>query len=1147
MRIVRNQFYLFFIIISIISVVSCKEVLEDDTRSVDTPYGFDIQGVDKMVVGETTQLTLDTGSRSATSTISVVWKSANTNVATVDNTGVVTALNPGKAIISVSDVNVPDNHDVFVIEVAPRNFVTSLQIEGPHTLGRGQKGQLTAKTLPPEMSNQSLIWTSENEEIAKVDTSGLVTAGTTLGETRIIVEAPTAPEGKKPARAFWPIRVVGFSVVSENNQNWLTLGSSITLQAALENTVTSIQLGALSWSSSNADIVTVSEEGVATAVSHGVATITAEDKLLGLAASYTLYVVELAIVGETHIIETEHTLPLDVKVVPAGSTLAPEVSWKSDNPSLVTLANGVVTAGTEGGFATITAEDKISGLSASYNLEVTTIHAESLELSGESEILVGADTPLAFQVYPAGAVQTEIVWSTSNENIAQVDSNGVVSGVSPGSVEILAKIGGLDIAATHPVKVLPVEGESITITGGTQLTMGDNILLEARVSPENATYQEVIWKSSNDAVATVDNQGLVHGVSLGTVEIIAALKHNPQVESRVAVTVAPVLVSSISISGKQEIHKADSVQLTATVFPENSTDQQVVWKTSNDMVAKVSQSGMVQGNIVGMATITAEAVDGSGVAAEYEVTVYDFVLGKELPRIMVVGDTVQILPATLPERLAVDTNVTWLNKSPRVLSVDQSGLVTAKARGVGTVGALDTVSNDQEWTSTTIVELVIDGASASFMERGDTKILYAQLLPAGVVDENISWASSNESVVFAFDDGEVTAKGGFGSARVVAIDRTTGAQAVHTIVVRDLQVSGADRIKVGETASSRIMANPAKVEGIDLSVRWSSSNPEVASVDPVSGEVTGVSYDVGNPVTITAEDNLGLVASYTIEVAPNPVVVEWTVNSGDSIGLPLRNETNMLLVDWNGDGEYVEANTFQDTYLYTSGGKKIVTISANDDIVDLSDWSFGSFTRSRDKFTDVLQWGDAYMNSPRAAFSNANKLVKFSAEDSPRLEGSLEGMFAETALFTGEGIGHWDMSNVTSMKNMFYWTKSFLGEEIGSWDVSSVTDMSFMFRAAEKFVGTELGNWDTSSLENMTWTFAEARVFNGDVGSWDISNVTNMVSSFARSSQFRQDLSSWVVDKDLEMNGAFTGTKMGEWGYIDYHPVNCHKCYAGHW
>ncbi len=1147
MRILRNQFYLFFVIISIISVVACKEVLEEDSRSTDTPYGFDIQGVDRMVVGETAQLVLETGSRSAASTLNIEWKSANPKVATVDNKGVVTALSAGKAIISVEDVNFPDNHDVFVIEVEARNFITSLQIEGPHTFAKGQKGQLVAKTLPPEMSNQSLSWKVENDEIAKVDTSGLVIAGNTLGETRIIVEAPTAPDGQKPARAYYPVRVVDFLVASENNQNWLTIGNSIALKASLESTLESIQLGTLTWSSNNPEVVTVSEDGIVTAVSAGAATITAEDTFLGLSATYAVYVVELSITAETHIIETEHTLTLHAGVTPEGSSLTPDVSWVSSDPSLATVVGGVVTAGTEGGFATITAEDKVSGLSSSYDIEVTTIHAESLEITGASEVFVGGETTFDFQIYPAGAVQTEIVWSSLNEQVATVSDKGVVTGVSPGSVKIMAKIGGLDISTTHLVEVLPVVGEGIVITGESQVSIADDLLLEATVFPENATYKDIIWSSSDEKVATVDSSGLVSGEALGTVDIIATLKDNPEVESRISITVAPVLVSSITISGKQEIHKSDSVQLSAKVMPENSTDSGVIWKSSNDLVAKVSKSGEVQGNVVGMATITAESVDGSGVAAEYEVTVYDFVLGKELPRIMVEGDTVQLLPSTIPEQLSVDVDVTWMNKSPRVLSVDQSGLVTAKARGTGTVGALDKITNDQEWTSTTVVGLVIDGSSVSLLERGATKVLTARMLPEGVVDDDISWASSNESIVTVFDNGEVFSKGGFGSAQVVAIDRTTGAQAVHTIVVRDLQVSGADRIKVGETASSRIMANPAKIEGIDLSVRWSSSNPEVASVDPVSGEVTGVSYDVGNPVTITAEDNLGLVASYTIEVAPVPVIMEWNVRSGDTVGLPIRAVGVTLFVDWEDDGSYEEVRTFTDSHEYTSGGKKRIAISANDDLIDLSDWNIAAFSTAQSRFTDVLQWGDAYFKNSNGAFSKAQELVRFSAEDSPILEGSVTKMFAESKQFTGEGIGHWDMSKVTDMNNMFYWTDSFLGEEIGSWDVSSVTDMSYMFRYTSKFVGSELSNWDTSSLENMTWIFAESKAFNGDVGSWDISNVTNMSYSFARSSQFRQDLSSWVVDKNLEMNGVFVGTKMGEWGYIDYHPVNCHKCQAGHW
>ncbi len=1150
MKMCKSQLRFFVVLLFVGVLFSCSEVLDEDPN-VDSPYNFDIQGSDRMIVGETMQLTVDAGSRASSESLTLIWDSANKTVATVDDKGVVTARAAGKALISVTDKKNTNNSSVFMVEVEANTYITALVIEGPHVLGIGQSGQLKAVTLPPELNTQPLSWTSENPDVATVDSNGLVTAGMSTGETRIMVKTLQVPEGKPPVVSSYPIKVVDFVITTETSKDWLTKGEEFKLSVSLNDPSNVTRLGTPVWTSSHPEIGSVSADGVVTAHTPGIFTITVEDKALGLSASQVLYVVELEIQAETHIVETESTLAFSGVIVPAGSSLVPKLFWGSDPLALgqINGETGVLTTASSAGTLLVFVDDDVSELSAEYEVEITEVHAESIGVYGASELLVGSDTSLQFKIFPEDAVQTEIIWKSANESIATVDLNsGVVTGVAPGETSITAKVGGLDISTTHKVKVLPIEAEDIAIFGDTRVEIGRNIQLTSAVFPQNATYRDVRWKSTNENIATVDPySGVVEGEALGTVEILAMVEQDPDVQESITVTVAPVTIESIVIAGSEYVHKSGAAQLSARVEPETATEKAVIWKSSREQVASVDQSGKVKGRVVGTTTITAEAIDGSGVLGELPVTVYDILLVKSLPRMMVVGQTIELGASVMPVGLDVDVNISWLNKNTDIVEITNDGKVTAKAYGPATVGFFESTTNDSDWTTTTVVDLILDGRPSSLLRRGDTVQLSGDIYPLGFVDADIAWSSSNESIATVSSKGLVAAKGGFGIATITAYDRTTGATAEHTIIVRDMQASGPRYIKVGESADSVLDFTPQHVAGHEFSLEWSSSNPDVVKVDPETGVITGVTYDVGNPITITAQDTMGLSSSYIVEVAPVPVIMEWDVRSGDTVGLPIRAERVTFLVDWEDDGSYVEVRTFNDSHKYTSGGKKRITITTNDDRVDLSDWNIAAFTTVQSRFTDVLQWGDAYFKNSNGAFSKAQKLVRFSAEDSPTLEGAVTKMFAEAKQFTGEGIGHWDMSKVTGMNNMFYWTDSFLGEEIGDWDVSSVTDMSYMFRYASKFVGTELSNWDTRSLENMTWTFAEASVFNGDIGSWDVSKVTNMSYAVARSPRFLQDLSSWVVDKDLPMNGAFVGTGMGTWGYIDYHPVNCHKCQAGHW
>jgi len=101
----------------------------------------------------------------------------------------------------------------------------------------------------------------------------------------------------------------------------------------------------------------------------------------------------------------------------------------------------------------------------------------------------------------------------------------------------------------------------------------------------------------------------------------------------------------------------------------------------------------------------------------------------------------------------------------------------------------------------------------------------------------------------------------------------------------------------------------------------------------------------------------------------------------------------------------------------------------------------------------------------------------------------MQYMFTGAVAFN-QGIGSWNVSNVTNMLGMFASTTTF-NQDIGSWNTSSVTDMQYMFSSTTTF-NQDIGSWNTSSVTNMQYMFHNALAFNQDISAWDVSSVTNM-------------------------------------------------------
>ena len=166
--------------------------------------------------------------------------------------------------------------------------------------------------------------------------------------------------------------------------------------------------------------------------------------------------------------------------------------------------------------------------------------------------------------------------------------------------------------------------EFFVVASQNQVTKGETAQLTLTIKPDNYPNKDVTWSSSNEATATVDENGLVTTHEVGTVTITATLKSDPAISSSVTIVVNPIKVSKITVNGygKDYLVKGNTVTLTTTVEPRDAANKSIVWSSSNEEVATVDQNGKV--TAVGQGTVSIKAMnDDSGVYGEQVITVYD--------------------------------------------------------------------------------------------------------------------------------------------------------------------------------------------------------------------------------------------------------------------------------------------------------------------------------------------------------------------------------------------------------------------------------------------------------------------------------------------------------------------------------------------
>ncbi len=314
----------------------------------------------------------------------------------------------------------------------------------------------------------------------------------------------------------------------------------------------------------------------------------------------------------------------------------------------------------------------------------------SISLSPETlSLTIGDTAELTATVEPADA-ETSLTWTSVAPDVASVNEAGVVTAHQSGQTDIIVVTdNGLSASCQVTVSALvtSIELNPASIEGH----LYDTFSIEATVSPDNATDPRLEWSSSNPEIATVTDYGFVNLLAVGDAMITVTALDGSGVTATCNVTVLPILPEYVDVyPSSAEGVRGETLQLTANVYPENTTDKTVTWSSDSPEVAVVDANGLVEMLTPGEAVVTATVGD---VVGECRITVNPVFVEQILltPEFVeaVEGTEITLMAEVIPID-ADNTTLEWSSDNEAVATVSQEGVVNILAPGEAIVTAAAT-------------------------------------------------------------------------------------------------------------------------------------------------------------------------------------------------------------------------------------------------------------------------------------------------------------------------------------------------------------------------------------------------------------------------------------------------------------------------
>lgn len=556
-------------------------VYDTPIQSVSLPESAEVEE------GYTKKLTVTYAPEEYSHDDTLLWSSSDETVATVTEDGTVKGIAQGEAVITAALKEDPSIKAQCTVTVTQVNYGIKLS-EYQKEMNVGETYQIPAEIVVPKDDTATTEWTSSDESVATVSENGEVTA-VAPGETDIRIRHGSIDEAHYTVRVYAPLQSIAFKETIEQ----MNVGDEKKLQITYDPVNTSDDKS-VTWISTDRSVLSVNADGTVTAKGPGHAKIIAlaNGKRCEMEVEVFAPLQWIKLNTATGTLRLERKKELSVIYEPENTTDDTTVQWESSDPSIATVdENGVVTA-VQTGKATITAT--VGDKTASYEVTVVglkddktgIIVSNSDDSEMDKDMTLGVDEitkEVLQKKYPRG---WELFWKIIQEMIKAAKGHKPVTpifdislyeneaAVQPGQsvdVEIPVPDGVLtedaviyrieedgtitDMHAKYQngkftfqtehfsVYALGTKSEQIYTTDITldqyelALCPGKTATLSAIAAPENITKPGINWKSSDESVAIVSEDGVISAVAAGTATISAIAADNEEVTAQCLVTV----------------------------------------------------------------------------------------------------------------------------------------------------------------------------------------------------------------------------------------------------------------------------------------------------------------------------------------------------------------------------------------------------------------------------------------------------------------------------------------------------------------------------------------------------------------------------------------------------------------------------------
>ena len=649
----------------------------------------------------------------------------------------------------------------------------------------------------------------------------------------------------------------------------------------------------------------------------------------------------IAFVTDSLTIESGDTIAADIRFYPENTT-EKDITLRSSSSLIAKISNDTIIGQRPGTTKIIVTSAANSSLKDTLILTVDTVPLLSATFDRDTiTIRAGAKDTVMLDYTPAHTplksttykiLDTKIASSSTN-NFSSWDnySRAIITGKTAGETTLQVIVNAIEDTLLIPIKVLenPVTGISLD-EDTIDLVAPDTHRFTISVTPEDTPDNKAKWTTSDASVAKISATSesaycTVTAVNAGTAVIKATSTDGKYTDSCIVnVSYIPLDSLSISIKDQAEIYESgNSFSVVKTFFPENASNTELTWSSSDTEVATVSTSGYVNIKGGGKATIKAsskenpELQDSITISAVDTIYATGLILRKHETYVKVGRSEFMYYDLEPSNANWRKFTFTYKSDNPKVASAGSTGYIKGDSIGDTWVHIYIESLNLTDSCLFHIVpniDSVIVEADTNRLIVGDLLQMQATTYPANAIS-TVTWTSSDKTIASVDDDGMVTAlKAGTTTIKATSTDNTGIIGSLELTVenqpAQQLILSiETDTLQPGEKIEIATETLPSNTT--NKRVWWSSSNPEVATVSS-NGTVEAVA-DGATVITAVNRDNLAATSSCTI----------YVVSPSGSI-----HDINMENVKaYFYDGRlYIIGFTGKTAYLYNSYGQLIQAI-----------------------------------------------------------------------------------------------------------------------------------------------------------------------------------------------------------------------------